>query len=146
MNEEHAKTRRFNYSQTLIYFLIIGMMVLILGLDNHRDNQREKDRAADTAAAEKGRCTAGTDTRDVQRSIVEAIYNLATGFVKQDPNAPPLTAAEVVAYNAYIGQLNNFREDMYAKIKPADQCKKYVDDDVVGPPTPSVPLLPVPKE
>lgn len=143
---QRPKRRRINYSQTIIYILLVGMVIFVLRLDNRNDNQREADRAADAAVSERDRCVAAVDTRDVLRATVEAIYNLATGVVQQDSDSAPLTAEQTTQYNAYIERLNLFREDMYAKIKPSKPCEKYVDDTDVKPATPPVPPLPIPKE
>lgn len=81
------------------------------------------------------RCQSGTDSRFVQRSLVDAIYNLATGALQRDPNAPPLTSAEISQSNAYIDRVNDFRVKMYNTIKPSEDCRPYVSDDNVRPPT-----------
>lgn len=91
------------------------------------------------------RCEAGVDTRIVDRGLADGVYGLATSFAQIDPNAPEMTPEEVAVYNQFIKSVNQFRKDMYAKIKPADICKPFVDDDNVKPKDP-YPLIPVPKE
>jgi Flp pilus assembly pilin Flp len=92
------------------------------------------------------RCQAGVDNRNVQRELVEAVYNLATGSAQRDPEAPPLTAEEVKQYNAYIDRVNDFRSTMYKKIKPSEECAPFVDDNNVDPPSDPFPNVPTPKE
>lgn len=129
-DEQHVKKRRINYSQTIVYVCLASVVGFVVWLGNHDARQNDIER-----------CLAGVDTRNVQRSIVEAVYDLATGAVQRDADSPPLTPDQIAQYNQYIGQVNAFRSDTYAMIKPSDFCKPYVDDDSVKPPTPPVPPL-----
>lgn len=85
------------------------------------------------------RCKGGVESRNVDRTQVEAIYKLAVGSIQRDANSPPLTETERAQYNAYIDRVNTFREDMYKRIKPSKHCLPYVSDDNVKPPTPPFP-------
>jgi heme exporter protein D len=85
------------------------------------------------------RCESGVDSRNVQRDMVEAIYELAIGVVSRDEDAPPRTPMQVAVTNAFIDRANAFREDAYDQIKPSEQCLPYVDDDDVEPRTPPAP-------
>lgn len=84
----------------------------------------------------KGLCNAGADTRHVQRATVDAIFNLATGAVQRDSNAPSLSDKRLKMYNDYVDRVNTFRESMYNQIKPPPNCAPYVSDFNVEPPTP----------
>lgn len=86
-------------------------------------------------------CQSGTESRTVQRGLVDAIYELATGSLERPKGAKPLTKVEVEQYNAYIDRVNKFRSGMYAKIKPSKACAPYVEDDNVEPTTPPFPHI-----
>lgn len=90
-------------------------------------------------------CRGGTDSRNAQRDLVEAVYKLATGVVQRNPNRP-MTAEEITRINSYIRNATDFRDGMYKKIQPSDACRRYVTDVNVKPPTEPFPLLPIPKE
>lgn len=90
------------------------------------------------------RCMSGQSLRDAQRSTVEAIYKLAVGSAQRSKDAPPLKPNEVQQYNAYIHRVNTFRREQYDILKPTDECKPFVDDDNVKPPTPPYPLYQTP--
>ena len=89
-------------------------------------------------------CRSGTETRNTQRDLVEAIYKLATGAVQRNPGRR-LSAEEVTRINAYIRNASDFRDGMYKKIQPSDTCRPYVSDVGVRPPTEPFPYLPIPK-
>lgn len=125
------KRLRINYAQTLVYLCLAMVVVFALWLDQHNQS-----------ADERARCGSGVDVRNVQRATVDAIYTLATGSIQRDPDAPPLTEEERQQYNAYIRRVNDFRDNMYEKIKPSEQCAPYVEDDNVKPPTPPTPPIP----
>lgn len=139
---EHEKNESGSARFLTFQNFAVMSILLILGLSLFYAQRNSNDIQANYAADEKARCEAGVDTRTVQRDLVEAIYDLATSFIDRDQNAPPLTAEERIRYNAYVGRLNEFRESMYANIKPSELCAPYVSDDNVKPPTPSYPLLP----
>lgn len=79
------------------------------------------------------RCRAGTDSRNVQRGIVDAVWTLGASFTVRDKNAPPPTPAEKAQTKAFLGVLNDFRNSSYADIKPSEQCEPYVTDVDVKP-------------
>lgn len=124
---DHVERPKFNYRQTIVYFLLVLVVCLAFILDNR--NQK---------ADEKARCIAGVDIRAVQRETVQQIYVLATSVTERDPNAPPLTDEEILQYNAYIKRVNHFRDETFEKIKPPGLCVPYVNDNNVKPPTPPV--------
>lgn len=118
---------------------LFALALILLGLyrmNGITDNIEEKAHA-DLVA----RCESSVESRTVQRETVEAIYNLAIQSVIRGTNAPALTKEELRQYNAYILRVDKFREDLYKKIVPSEQCKPYVEDDVVVPPTPPTPPL-----
>jgi hypothetical protein len=124
---EAPPKRKINYVQTGVYVAL----AFYLNHENYEDDERE-------------RCKSGVDSRNVQRSVIEAIYGLAAGVAERDETDPPLTPEEREQYNKYIARLNKFRADSYNNIKPSSICAPYVDDDNVDPPTP--PLEPIPKK
>lgn len=79
------------------------------------------------------RCQAGTDVRNVQRAIVDAVWTLGAGETIRDKDAPPQTPAEKANTAAFLARLGRFREGLYDHIKPSEQCAPYVDDDNVEP-------------
>lgn len=79
------------------------------------------------------RCKAGVDTRTVQRDTVDAVYNLAKGLTVRKKNDPPMTAKQRAATRQFLHRLDSFRNDMYGKIHPSQQCMPYVHDDNVKP-------------
>lgn len=138
----HQVRRWIRYHpQVVIYTCLVLVVVFVLFLDYRNDVQAEQQREREQAQDEIERCQAGVDSRDVQRKTVEAVYNLATGSIARNADDPPLTERELEQYNAYIDRVNNFREDMYAQIKPSKQCAPYVKDDHVKPPTPPTPPI-----
>jgi hypothetical protein len=86
-------------------------------------------------------CKSGVESRDVQRSLVDAIYELATGSLERPKNAPPLTKQELKQYNDYIDRVNKFRVQTYNRIRPSETCESYVKDDNVEPPTSDFPHI-----
>jgi hypothetical protein len=130
---EAPPKRKINYVQTGVYVMLALVVALAFYLnhENYEDDERE-------------RCKSGVDSRNVQRSVIEAIYGLAAGVAERDETDPPLTPEEREQYNKYIARLNKFRADSYNNIKPSSICAPYVDDDNVDPPTP--PLEPIPKK
>lgn len=128
---QHPIKEWLNRHAILIPFVVLA---LAFSLAFFLDGQNQK-------ADEKARCEAGVDSRNAQRSIVEAVYQLATGTVQRDADSPPLTKEELKQYNAYIVRVNAFRENTYKLIKPSKGCAKYVSDDAVEPPTPPMPPM-----
>jgi hypothetical protein len=121
----------------------LGLLLVVLltayaaFVSGHTANEVEDKVQSDKVAL----CQSGTESRNVQRGLVEAIYNLATGSLERPKGAKPLTKIEVEQYNAYIDRVNKFRSDMYAQIKPSKACAPYVEDDHVEPPTPPFPHI-----
>jgi len=85
-------------------------------------------------------CVAAEQIRDVQRSTVDEVYNLATSVIRSDDaNAPPRSQAEIDGTNAFIDRANEFRAKSYRDIRPTTSCAPYVHDNNVLPPTPPFP-------
>lgn len=119
-----------------IVLLLVVLLTAYAAFSSQKNsNDLEENYKADTIA----RCQSAVDSRNVQRSTVDAIYNLAIGFAAKSKGDPPRTPKEVVRTNRYIDQVNAFRQDLYDKIKPSAACEKYVHDDNVKPPTPPAP-------
>lgn len=125
-----------------MYLLVLGLVLygVILSIEASQDI---KENAKEDQIS---RCEAGVDNRNVQRELVEAVFNLATGAVQRPEDLPPLNEEDRLRYNAYVIRANDFREDMYEKIKPSEECAKYVEDDNVEPPSPAFPTIEAPKE
>lgn len=106
--------------------------------------QASNDIKANAKEDQISRCEAGVDNRNVQRELVEAVYNLATGAAQRRPEEPALSGPEAERYNDYIREVNAFRENMYDKIVPSEECAPFVEDDNVDPPTKAFPTIETP--
>lgn len=131
---------RYPLVADLLYFIVL--LVVLAGAwranEAAKDAKQAIENVADNAKQDEiSRCQAGVDNRIVQRDTVDAIYDLATGFIQND--GPRRSPEEVVLTNAYIDRVNAYRDDAYAKIKPSEACKPFVEDDEVTPPTPPFP-------
>lgn len=94
---------------------------------------------------EQNLCRGGVESRSVQREMVEAIYNLATGAFPRPKLRDEVSAEEILQYNAYVTRVNEFRINLYNRIGPSAVCEKYVDDAGVKPPSDPFPLIEIPK-
>lgn len=139
--ETYEQNERGSFSWELASRISLFVVVSLTIWAAFVSQKASNDVAESYEKDQRARCEAGADVRVVQRQTVEAIYVLATGSLQRDADSPPLTDIELRQYNAYIDRVNNFREDMYRKIKPSAPCKKYVDDDRVKPPTPPYPPM-----
>lgn len=83
-------------------------------------------------------CKAGEQNREVQRKLIDAIYELAISAIQPDPKKP-FTQKQIVKINSYIDRTNKFRESTYDEIRPTRACRPYVSDLHVDPPTPPQP-------
>lgn len=124
----------------------VALVVLLTAYAAFVSQKTSNDFKADNEEEFISRCQAGVDNRNVQRELVEAVYNLATGAAKRDENSPPLTPELIRQYNAYISRVNEFRSGMYDKIQPSKDCAPYVDDNNVKPPSDPFPTIPSTKE
>jgi len=86
-------------------------------------------------------CHATQETRDVLRQTVDAIHTLSSSSTERPVGSPPFTDSEIVQFNLFIDRVNEFRSEMYDKIKPRTECVPYVHDDHIVPPTPDTPHL-----
>lgn len=90
-----------------------------------------------------GRCEAGVDSRNVQRSLVDAVYDLATTIAAPSlARADELSVEDIREYNAFVREVNAFRSEQYDMIKPSEVCRPYVADESVNPPTEPFPTIP----
>lgn len=134
-NEDGFMRRPFVADLAYLFALsliLIGLYLQYLQSESLAENY-EQDRIA--------RCQAGVENRNVQRQTVDAVYSLASGVIERNENDPPLTQEETMRVNAYIERVNAFRDNMYDKIKPSEECAPYVNDDNVRPPTPPLPPI-----
>lgn len=127
--------------QQVALFLVVLMVAYAALVSQVTSNKLEDQVMQDKIA----RCQSGPEARNVTRELVEAIYKLATGNLKRTPDSPPLTKSLLRQYNDYIKNVNDFRAEMYDKIKPSEDCAPYVDDDNVKPPSDPYPLMTMPK-
>ena len=79
----------------------------------------------------KSLCVSGIDSRNVDRDQMQRIYNLAVSTLPK--NNEGLTKDQIKRLNAYVKQVQKFRDESFATIKPSEACKPFVDDDVVTP-------------
>lgn len=149
-DNEQAEARKKEWWQrrlrgpdfALLAVVVITAYAAFMSQSASNDSKNASDLGVKTAldvkknyeADQLARCKGGTESRDVQRETVDAIYELATGSLKRDASSPPLTATEVKQYNAYIDRVNAFREQMYRKIQPSKACAPYVEDVSMEPP------------
>jgi hypothetical protein len=124
---------RANLALLVVVLIAVSAAFLAQKAQNDLQDRVQQD--------ERSRCEGAVDSRNAQRDIVDAVYNLAVGFVQREQVNPPRSPAELAEVNRYIDQVNDFRADTYAKIKPSKACEKYVDDINVKPRTPAQPRL-----
>ena len=107
-------------------------------------SQRASNDIKEQAKAELiGRCEAGVDSRNVQRSLVDAVYDLATAVAAPSlARADQLSVEDIREYNAFVRRVNTFRAEQYNMIKPPQICEPYVEDESVNPPTEPFPTIP----
>lgn len=134
-----SRLKKPRYQQTFVYICLVLVVLLAFYLTERNQNDDEEREARNEKADEIARCQSGEDSRNVQRDLVDAIYNLAVGSIARDVEDPPLKPEEVKLYNAYIDRVNHFRSETYAKIHPSALCAPYVEDDDVKPPSPPTP-------
>lgn len=135
--EAPQKPRRLLSGQSIA----IGIVVLLCAYSTfiaQAAYSSDKNKQHDILVSQ---CLAGTDSRNAQRQIIDAIYQLAIGAIERDKDAPPLTKTELKAYNKYIDRVNAFRSSTYALLKPSRVCRPYVEDVSVKPSTPDQPHL-----
>lgn len=122
-----------------IVLLAVVILVAYAAIQSQQATNALKKQSKENEIA---RCESGADSREVQRDTVDAVYNLAISVVERTPDAPPRTKQEIIQTNVYIQRVNDFRDRMYEKIVPSEQCEPYVEDDNVKPPTsPAPPVL-----
>lgn len=132
------ETGAFRFSLTGLAVLLVVLLTAYAAFVSQKaSNDVEDKQQSDKVAL----CQSGTESRDVQRDLVEAIYLLATGSLERPKGAKPLTNVEIQQYNAYIDRVNKFRADMYEQIRPTQTCAPYVEDKNVEPPTAPFPHI-----
>lgn len=143
-NEEGAF--RFPQGRQVVLLLVVLLVAYSAFLSQKASNDIKKQAKEDIAKVEAQtktalveRCKSGVDTRTVQRDTVEAVFNLATATLPERTGGAKLSESQKQQYNAYIDRVNDFRDDMYTKIRPSEQCAPYVEDDNVLPPPPPYP-------
>ncbi len=138
MHREKDEEGALRFSWTGLAVLVVVLLTAYAAfVSGHTANQVEDKVQSDKVAL----CRSGVESRQVQRGLVEAIYELATGSLERPKGAKPLTKVEIEQYNAYIDRVNKFRSDMYAQIKPSEACAPYVEDENVKPPTAPYPNI-----
>lgn len=97
--------------------------------------------AYNNAQDQRLRCQGGVETRNVQRTLVDAIANLAVTATEKPPGTRPYSELELDRVNEYRQGIQDFRVEAYAMIRPSEPCAPFVNDDVVAPPPP--PIAPI---
>lgn len=130
------------YINSILLLIIVALTAWSAFQAQRAVNQME----ANNEKTQIDRCIAGQDNRDIDRSLVEAIFTLATGSATRTKNSPPPEPEQIARYNEFIERANLFRSTMYSKIQPSEACEPYVTDEGTRPPTAPFPSIPTPKE
>lgn len=117
--------------------LLLSLMIVVWAAIT--SNQVSNDLKAKIASDKVSLCKAGVEGRQVDRETVDAVFSLATTALIPRDGEQKRTDEQIVRINAYIDRVNQFRDDLYAKIKPSKVCEPFVTDENVKPPTPPFP-------
>ena len=102
--------RRRDIAQLIAYLLIVS-----IGVFGFHEQDKQN----------KARCESAAQIRDVIRGQVLAIYDLGLSATQRPPNARPLTPSEQQQLDAYVKNLQRFRDNQLKKIVPSSACEKY---------------------
>lgn len=122
----------------LAFNVVFGTMIVFVFYAAYASFQNGRDLQENQQQDFVRVCVAAENIRDVQRSTVDEVYNLATGVVNTGEDVKR-TPAQVIATNLFIDRANNFRESSYRDIRPTKECEPYVHDINVKPRTPPFP-------
>lgn len=118
--ELRRKTRNTVGATVIVYVFLVGIVIFLFADDNRKDEE-----------ALRLRCESQVEVREVQRSIVQAIYKLNLTFI--DPSKE-YTEEEILRIRRFVRNVTEFRSNMFRKIQPSDPCLPYVNDENVKPP------------
>ena len=137
--ECHKDEKGITRLRTVMMDSILLGVVLLVAWAAYSTNKANVALENDVERDKIAICKASAEQRNIDRRLVDAVYELAVGVTGRSRSNPPVSLEELRRYNQYIDQVNAFRDRMYDLIGPSDICLPYVTDENVKPPTPPAP-------